>query len=174
MLWRRSNLRPAARAPRVSSRATGARTLTPAILNLNAGACRNGSHERLFASTTAMPINPQPRRSERLVKKTIRQAGGSVVEPTDRAACTHDDSSAAPRQRPQGSTDGDREIRDGGKFQKMAALASHELDPNRAAMAAAITPPTRADKSQESLTTTSLLSPRQRNDRGHARFCKSN
>jgi hypothetical protein len=62
----------------------------------------------------------------------------------------------------------------GTKFQKMAALASHELNPNRAAMAAAITPPTRADKSQESLTTTSLLSPRQRNDRGHARFCKSN
>jgi hypothetical protein len=65
---------------------------------------------------------------------------------------------------------GGREIRDGGKFQKISALASHELNPNPAAMAAAITPPTSADKSQESLTTTSLLSPRQRDDRGHARI----
>jgi hypothetical protein len=36
---------------------------------------------------------------------------------------------------------------------KIAALAGQELNPNPAAMAAAIKPPTRADKSQESLTT---------------------
>jgi hypothetical protein len=34
---------------------------------------------------------------------------------------------------------------------KIAALAGHELSPNPSPMAAAIKPPTRADKSQESL-----------------------